>query len=67
MELDKAKLEHLMGHWIEHNDSHSKSFNEWAEKIETAGYADIAEDVRSAAKKMDECSVLLEKVRRKLE
>jgi hypothetical protein len=67
MELDKAKLEHLMGHWIEHNDSHSKSFNEWAEKIETAGYADIAEDVRSAAKKMDECSVLLEKARRKLE
>ncbi|SDF79909.1 hypothetical protein SAMN04488589_1359 [Methanolobus vulcani] len=67
MELDKAKLEHLMGHWIEHNDSHSKSFNEWAEKIEAAGYADIAEDVRSAAKKMDECSVLLENARRKLE
>nr|WP_321498803.1 hypothetical protein [uncultured Methanolobus sp.] len=67
MELDKHKLEHLMGHWIEHNDSHSKSFNEWAEKIEAAGYADIAKDVRSAAKKMDECSVLLETARQKLE
>jgi hypothetical protein len=67
MELDKPKLEHLMGHWIEHNDSHSKSFNEWAEKIEAAGYADIAEDVRSAGKKMDECSVLLETARQKLE
>ncbi|MEZ5333793.1 MAG: hypothetical protein R2741_00380 [Methanolobus sp.] len=51
MELDKAKLEHLMGHWIEHNDSHSTSFTEWAEKIEAAGYSEIASDIRKAAEK----------------
>lgn len=67
MELDKAKLEHLMEHWIEHNDSHSKSFNEWANKIEAAGYSDLAEDIRGAAKKMDECSDLLETARQKLD
>ncbi|SFM19708.1 hypothetical protein [Methanolobus profundi] len=67
MELDKPKLEHLIGHWIEHNDSHSTSFTDWAEKIEAAGYEDIAKDIRMAAAKMDECSVLLEKARVKLE
>lgn len=66
MELDKAKLEHLMEHWIEHNHSHSKSFSEWAEKIEAAGYEDIAADIRKAAQKMDECSVLLENAKTKL-
>ncbi|WP_321428658.1 hypothetical protein [uncultured Methanolobus sp.] len=67
MELDKAKLEHLIGHWIEHNDSHSKSFNEWADKIEAAGYPELAGDIRKAAIKMDECSGLLGTAREKLE
>ncbi|WP_340818704.1 hypothetical protein [Methanolobus sp. WCC4] len=67
MELDKAKLDHLIGHWIEHNDSHSTSFSEWATKIDDAGYKDIAEDIRLAASKMDECSELLKKARTKLE
>ncbi|MBP1908678.1 hypothetical protein [Methanolobus bombayensis] len=66
MELDKAKLEHLIGHWIEHNDSHITSFNEWADKIQSAGYADLAEDIRGAAMKMDECSNLLETAKQKL-
>ncbi|WP_292469735.1 hypothetical protein [Methanolobus sp.] len=66
MELDKPKLEHLIGHWIEHNDSHSTSFSEWAVKIETAGYKEIAEDIKMAAAKMDECSELLKKAQVKL-
>ncbi|WP_342305510.1 hypothetical protein [Methanolobus sp. ZRKC5] len=67
MELDKPKLEHLIGHWIEHNESHSESFSEWATKIETAGYKEIAEDIKMAAEKMNECSKLLKKAKNKLE
>lgn len=67
MELDKPKLEHLIGHWIEHNESHSESFSEWAKKIEAAGYKEIAEDIKMAAEKMDECSKLLKKAKDKLE
>ncbi len=67
MELDKPKLEHLIGHWVEHNDSHSKSFSEWSEKIEAAGYKEIADDIKLAAEKMDECSELLKKAKIKLE
>lgn len=66
MELDKAKLEHLIGHWIEHNDSHSTSFSDWAAKIEAAGYSDVAEDIKMAAAKMNECSELLKSAKTKL-
>lgn len=67
MELDKPKLEHLIGHWVEHNDSHTASFKEWAAKIESAGYTEIAEDIKEAAEKMDECSELLKKAKSKLD
>ena len=66
MELDKSKLDHLIEHWVEHNESHSKSFSEWAAKIEAAGYKEIAEDIKMAAEKMNECSELLEQARNKL-
>ncbi len=66
MELDKAKLKHLIEHWIEHNDSHSRSFTEWSTKIEAAGYADISDDIKKAAEKMNECSKLLEEAKGKI-
>jgi len=27
------KLKHLLSHWIEHSEEHTKKYNEWAEKI----------------------------------
>lgn len=65
-EIDRDKLTHLLEHWIEHNHSHSKSFKEWAEKVKEAGYEELAEDILLAEKKMDECSAVLEKARKKL-
>ena len=29
---DSEKLNHLIGHWIEHNDSHAAEFAKWAER-----------------------------------
>ncbi|UGV40792.1 hypothetical protein J7W08_00090 [Methanococcoides orientis] len=55
-ELDEGKLEHLLGHWIEHNESHSKSFNDWIVKLEAAGFEEVAGHIRTAATKMDECT-----------
>ncbi|MDW7731699.1 MAG: hypothetical protein SCH66_04625 [Methanolobus sp.] len=66
MDIDKGKLTHLLEHWIEHNQSHSKSFKEWAARVKEAGYEEIAEDILLAEKKMNECSELLEQARDKL-
>ncbi len=37
------KLKHLLEHWIEHNDAHVKTYNEWAIKAESLGKKELAE------------------------
>jgi len=63
-EIDEAKLTHLVEHWIEHNESHTKSFRNWAVKIEAAGFGDAAKEILLAAGKMDESSEFLKRVKR---
>ena len=65
-EINEAKLTHLVGHWIEHNESHSKSFRDWAVKIEAAGFGNAAKEILLAADKMDESSEFLNKAKGKL-
>ena len=62
--IDEAKLTHLVEHWIEHNESHSKSFRDWAVKIEAAGFGDVAKEILAAAGKMDESSEYLKKAKK---
>lgn len=64
-EINRSKLAHLLEHWVEHNENHSKSFKEWAEKVRNAGYTELADDILQAEKKMSECSDLLRKARDK--
>ncbi len=52
-----------MEHWIEHNESHVKSFNEWGRKIEEAGYDQVAEKILEAARKMEECTQKLQQAK----
>ncbi len=52
-----------MEHWIEHNESHLKSFNEWSKKIEEAGYEDVAAKILEAASKMEECNQKLQQAK----
>ncbi|TGC06660.1 hypothetical protein [Methanolobus halotolerans] len=65
-DIDKEKLTHLLEHWIEHNQNHSKSFREWANRVTEAGHEELAEDIKAAEKKMDECSDVLKRARNKL-
>ena len=66
-ELTKEKLNHLLQHWITHNKSHSKSFNEWILKLESAGFTDIVKDIKLALNKMDESTTHLKDARKQLE
>ena len=36
------KLKHLLEHWIEHNDTHVKTYKKWAVKAESLGEKELA-------------------------
>lgn len=45
---DLKKLQMMLEHWIEHDDSHVASYREWAQKASTAGEEEIAREIHLA-------------------
>ena len=42
-EMDEiTKLQHLLGHWAEHNAEHAKTYRDWAKKAESLGRKELA-------------------------
>jgi hypothetical protein len=60
--LDKHDAMHLLEHWIEHNESHSRSFRERAKQIEAVS-KDAASNIIQAADLMDQCTQKLKKAK----
>ena len=60
-ELTPKKISNLIEHWIEHNNSHIKSFSTWADTIEHADFNKTAMNILTAAKKIDESNEYLKK------
>ncbi len=63
--MKKEEAEHLLEHWIEHNESHSKSFRERAKQVEEISKK-AAMDIMDAADIMDRCTEQLRKAKRDL-
>ncbi len=63
--LKKNEAEHLLEHWIEHNDAHSKSFRERALQVKELSVS-AAEDIEEAANLMDKCTQMLKKAKEEL-
>ncbi|WP_300979932.1 hypothetical protein [Methanomethylovorans sp.] len=61
--IDEHRILHLMEHWIEHNETHLRSFNEWSRKIREAGYEETALKILEAAGKMEECNQKLQQAK----
>ena len=59
-DLTKHEVEHLLAHWIEHNQSHSASFRERAAQVELVS-PNAAVDIHQAAELMDQCTEMLKK------
>ncbi len=59
-DLTRHEVEHLLHHWIEHNESHSASFRDRAAQIATVSEK-AAQDVSQAAELMDQCTEMLKK------
>lgn len=60
--LKKEEAEHLLEHWIEHNESHSKSFRERAKQVREISEK-AAQDIGEAADLMDRCTQMLRKAK----
>ncbi len=45
---DLRKLLVMIEHWIEHGDSHSENYREWAGKASDAGEEEIAKEIHLA-------------------
>lgn len=58
-EEDRAKLRHLIGHWVEHNRSHEASYSEWASKAREMGDVATADLIEEAVNLMKEADELL--------
>jgi hypothetical protein len=59
-DLTRHEAEHLLHHWIEHNESHSASFRERAAQIAKVSEK-AAQDINQAAELMDQCTEMLKK------
>ena len=44
----KEKLDVLLAHWVDHNDSHKDNYYSWAKKAEQAGLDTIAAHLKQA-------------------
>lgn len=63
--MNKQEVGHLLDHWIEHNESHSRSFRDRAKQIQEIS-EQSARDVDEAAELMDRCTEMLKKAMRDL-
>ncbi|APH38267.1 MULTISPECIES: hypothetical protein [Methanohalophilus] len=66
-EINRDKLKHLLGHWIEHNENHCDSFEKWIPQLEDAGFQQAAEYVSAASSEMEQSTDMLRKALESLE
>jgi hypothetical protein len=64
-ELSKESAKKLLNHWIEHNESHSRSFRDRASQVQAIS-EQAAQDIKEAADLMDKCTEMLKKAMKDL-
>lgn len=64
-EINKESVKKLLEHWIEHNESHSRSFRDRAGQIQAISEK-AASDINEAAGLMDKCTEMLKRAMRDL-
>jgi len=58
---DIDKLRVLLPHWIEHNQEHGAEFDRWAETAQASGETAAAEQIRQAARCLEQANAHLDK------
>jgi hypothetical protein len=57
------RLEHLLPHWIEHNEAHVQQLREWIEKARAAGMVEVADAIGAAAEALGQANARLAEAR----
>jgi len=55
----KHKLQHLVPHWIEHNQAHAAAYGEWAKKASEAGLDQVASGIQDAVAAVEKANEAL--------
>lgn len=63
---DIEKLSILLAHWIDHNKTHTESFEEWAKKAESIGKQETADNIRKAIEMMDKANEMLAEAKKSI-
>lgn len=63
----KQKLEKLVAHWIDHNDSHKDTFFTWADRAKDDGLATVADKIKQAGELSQQVTDLLKQAEKDLE
>ncbi|HOT07265.1 MAG: hypothetical protein A4E45_01594 [Methanosaeta sp. PtaB.Bin039] len=63
--MHRHEADHLLAHWIEHNESHVRSFRERAGQLREIS-PEAAQGVEEAAILMEQCTERLKKARQSL-
>ena len=58
---DLEKLQMLLTHWLQHNESHGSEYLKWAEVARQAGHATTAEFIEQAVNRLNKADESLEK------
>ena len=53
---DREKLEHLLKHWIEHNEEHAAEYREWAIKAKDVYSGSVSNQIFEAANQIEKAS-----------
>jgi RNA:NAD 2'-phosphotransferase (TPT1/KptA family) len=47
----EEKLAKLLSHWLQHNEEHAKSYEQWAQRAASHGLAEVGSLIEKAAEK----------------
>lgn len=65
LDLNKEEetLKLLLGHWVEHNESHEEGFKEWVQKAKLMGKLETAGFIQKAVEAMQKADDMLKKAK----
>ena len=47
----EEKLAKLLSHWLQHNEEHAKSYEQWAQRAASHGFTEVGALIEKAAEK----------------
>jgi hypothetical protein len=62
--VDLEKLKKLLPHWMKHNDEHTKTHKDWAEKMSSLGKEELSEALKAIQQESQKLRELFEEALR---